>query len=68
MRDFTVCGKQLKGNNMNVKKELQKLETELDAEFGKVKRLLMQGWMSKPAWARACVWILFGAVTALVLR
>ena len=53
---------------MNTKKELQKLETEIDAEFGKVKRLLMQGWMSKPAWARACVWILFGAVTALVLR
>ena len=53
---------------MNYKEELQKLEAELDIELGKIKRLFLQGWLSKPAWARACVWILFGVVTALVFK
>ena len=53
---------------MNYKQELQKLETELDAEFGKMKRLFLQGWITKPAWARATVWFLVGVVTALALR
>jgi len=53
---------------MNVKQELDDLTTNLDAHSGKFKRLLMQGWLSKPAWARASVWFLLGGVTALVLR
>jgi hypothetical protein len=53
---------------MDYKKELVNLEAELDAEFGKMKRLFMQGWMTKPAWARAAVWFLAGVVTALALR
>ena len=53
---------------MDAKKELRDLEAKIDMNYGKIKRLLMQGWMSKPAWARAAAWCLFSAVTALALR
>ena len=50
------------------KKKLKEVESELDAEFGKMKRLFLHGFVSKPAWARAAVWLLLGIVTALALR
>ncbi len=51
-----------------VVKELKELEVKLDEEYGKIRRLFMQGWLSKPAWARAAVWVLLGAVTALAFK
>lgn len=55
-------------NKQQVITELTILEARIDHHYGKFQRLLMHGWLSKPAWARAAVWFLLGVVTALALR
>jgi len=53
--------------NINVKKKLEKIQQELDQDFGKIKRLMMQGLISKPAWVRAMVWFMLGAAAVIVI-
>ena len=50
-----------------IKVSLEVLEVQIDAKFGKVKRMFMHGWMSKPAWVRATGWFVAGAFVALAL-
>ncbi len=50
-----------------INRELKDLEEKIDFRTGKVKRMLSQGFLSKPAWARASFWfVLGGLVFAMV--
>ena len=54
--------------DQELKEQLKNLEEEIDYNFGKIKRFMMQGWLSKPAYLRAVGWFFLGGIVSLMLE
>jgi len=54
--------------NQESKEKLKALEANIDQEFGKIKRVIVHGWMSKPAYIRALGWFISGGVVMAMIN